>query len=76
MAQRIEPGENTFESWGPLRTEWCEPVPQLVKFAPDPALFRGRRLIVRRTVRSPFRPTRSSAVGASRFPAHHVRHPA
>lgn len=53
---REVPSLKKFESWGPLRSEWCEPVPPNVKFAPDPALFLGRRLVVRRLVAARFGP--------------------
>jgi N-6 DNA Methylase/Eco57I restriction-modification methylase len=46
----------TFTSWGPLKDEWFEPVPDYVKFAPDDRLYYGRRLIVRRGVSSGFGP--------------------
>lgn len=45
-----------FESWGPLRDEWFEPLPAFVKFAPDPRLYHGRRMLVRRGVASGFGP--------------------
>ena len=45
-----------FNSWGPLRREWFEPVPPFVKFVPDERLFRGQRLLVRRGVSARFGP--------------------
>ena len=45
-----------FNSWGPLRTTWFEPVPPFVKFVPDERLFRGHRLLVRRGVSARFGP--------------------
>ena len=45
-----------FESWGPLREEWFEPVPPYVKRVPDEHLFRGQRLLVRRGVTPGFGP--------------------
>jgi hypothetical protein len=50
------PSLANFDSWGPLRDAWLETVPHYVKFAPDSALFRGRRLLVRRGVASAFGP--------------------
>jgi hypothetical protein len=45
-----------FDSWGPLREQWLEAVPDYVKFAPDPRLFLERCLLVRRLVSSGFGP--------------------
>jgi hypothetical protein len=46
----------TFTSWGALQEEWFEPVPSRVKRDPDPRLYHGRRLLVRRGVASGFGP--------------------
>jgi hypothetical protein len=46
----------TFESWGPIRDAWLEAVSEQVKFAPDPALFLQRTLVVRRFVSPGFGP--------------------
>ena len=45
-----------FESWGPLRDDWLEPVPVFVKSVPNERIFHGRRLIVRRGVSPRFGP--------------------
>ena len=37
----------TFESWGPLRDKWFEPIPPFVTRVPDERIFRGQRLLVR-----------------------------
>ena len=50
-----EPSENLknldvlakFDSWGPLRDDWYEDPPSLVRHAPNEQLFRGRRLLIR-----------------------------
>lgn len=47
---------NTFESWGPLRDDWFEPPPTKVKRDPNPRLYHGQRLIVRRGVTPGFGP--------------------
>lgn len=46
----------TFTSWGPIRENWLEDVPDYVKFDPSPALFLERTLIVRRGVSPGFGP--------------------
>ncbi len=45
-----------FDSWGPLREEWFEPIPPLVKPLPDKGIFGGQRLLVRRFVSAGFGP--------------------
>jgi hypothetical protein len=45
-----------FESWGPIRDEWLEPVTPYVKFDPDPALFLDRTLAIYRFVSPSFGP--------------------
>ena len=37
----------TFESWGPLRDKWFEPIPPFVTRVPDERIFRGQRLLMR-----------------------------
>lgn len=46
----------TFTSWGPIREDWLEDVPDYVKFDPSPTLFLERTLIVRRGVSPGFGP--------------------
>ena len=45
-----------FESWGPHRDEWYEPLSPYVKIVPNVRLFRDRRLLVRRGVTPGFGP--------------------
>ena len=45
-----------FDSWGPLRAEWFEPSPLLLKSSLDERIFTGRRLLVRWGVTPKFGP--------------------
>ena len=45
-----------FDSWGPLREEWFEELPNYVKYSPKEHLFQGRRLLVRWGVSPGFGP--------------------
>ena len=45
-----------FDSWGPLREEWFEPVPPLVNRVPEERFLDGQRLLIRWGVSSGFGP--------------------
>ena len=46
-----------FDPWGPLRDEWFEDPPAMVKRQPDERLYEGQRLVIARGVRSGFGPS-------------------